>query len=200
VVESNTINFIDLQQPLLKTEIQKDRLFQHLNSGIPINLSNGKQLLLRWMSFNDIPGVLDLERRIFPSPWVYESFVYELTNRDYNISMVGVIGNQVIAYNVTYLVVDEIHISNIAVLTAYRRLKIGETLLWISLEIGRSSNYQIAHLEVRKNNLAAISLYKKYGFQITGLRKNYYETEKEDALLMSLNLESEIKHGLVQTK
>jgi ribosomal-protein-alanine N-acetyltransferase len=199
-VESNTINFIDLQQSLLKTEIPKDRLSQQLNSGIPVNLSNGKQVLLRWMSFSDIPGVLDLERRIFPSPWVYESFAYELTNRNYNISMVGVIGNQVIAYNVTYLVVDEIHISNIAVSPAFRRLKIGETLLWISLEIGKSSDCQFAHLEVRKNNIAAISLYKRYGFQIIGLRKNYYENEKEDALLMSLNLESEIKHGLVQTK
>ena len=197
MVEFNTIEFIDLQPPLIKTEVQNNRLFLQLNSGIPVNLCNGDQLLIRWMSFNDIPAVLDLERQIFPSPWVYESFVYELTNRDYNISMVGVIGSQVIAYNVTYLIVDECHISNIAVAPAFRRLKIGELLLWISLQFSKSRNCKVAHLEVRKTNEAAISLYKKHGFQITGLRKNYYESEQEDALLMSLNLESEIKHGLV---
>ena len=165
-----------------------DRLFQQLYSGMSIDLIDGSQLRIRWMTFNDIPGILDLERVIFPSPWVFESFAFELTNLDYNISMVGLIENRVVAYAVTYLVVDEAHISNIAVSPACRKLKIGETLLSISLQIGKRNDCKVAYLEVRKTNEAAISLYKKYGFRITGLRKNYYEDEKEDALLMSLNL------------
>lgn len=174
-----------------------DRLFQQLYPGLSITLIDGSQLRIRWMTFDDIPEILDLERMIFPSPWAFESFAFELTNLDCNVSMVGLIENRIVAYAVTYFVVDEVHISNIAVTPTYRKLKIGETLLSISLQIGKRKKCKVAHLEVRKTNEAAISLYKKYGFQITGLRKNYYEEENEDALLMSLNLESEIKHGLV---
>lgn len=200
MLESNASKVMALRCPGLETEIQKDHLAQLLNSGISLHLAPTEPLVIRWMLFDDLPGVVNLERQIFPSPWHYEGFAYELLNRNYNVSLVGVIQNQVIAYSVSYLVVDELHISNIAVAPTFRRLKIGETLLWISLEIGRSADCYIAHLEVRKSNSSAISLYEKYGFQITGFRKNYYEEEQEDALLMSLNLASEINYGLVQTK
>lgn len=200
MVASNTISTIDQPTNWFKFSDSLDQLLQQLYSGKALKLIDGSTLLVRWMTFNDIPAVLDLERAIFPSPWVFEAFTYELTNLEYNISLVGLIDNRIVAYAVSYLVVDEAHISNIAVSPAYRKLKIGETLLLISLQIGQRNDCKVAHLEVRKTNEAAISLYKKYGFKITGLRKNYYEEENEDALLMSLNLESEMKHGLVQKK
>ena len=196
-MESDSINYSQLKESFPIANFPGGGWFEKLDKGIVVNLIEGAPLLIRWMFAEDIPMVCELERQIFPSPWPYESFIYELYNRNNNISIVGQIQNQVIAYAVSYLVVDEVHISNLAVAPNYQRLKIGETLLWISLQMSREKKSRIAHLEVRKNNLTAIALYQKYGFQVVGVRKNYYQNENEDALLMSCNLATESTHGVV---
>ncbi len=141
--------------------------------------------------------VYALECQIFPSPWSVENFLYEIDNRDFNISLLGLIDGQVVTYSISYIALDEFHISNLAVASDFRRLKIGETMLRITLQIGRETNCQVSHLEVRRSNEAAIALYQKYGFQVVGVRKKYYLNENEDALLMTKKLAGENIYGMV---
>jgi ribosomal-protein-alanine N-acetyltransferase len=201
-VDYKEINFSELTNPFLETASKKKHWFRVLNKGIEIQLPDVDvfKLFIRWMHYHDVPTVCNIERQIFPSPWPVEGFLYELENRDYNISMVGLIGEKLVTYAISYLMYDEIHISNLAVAPEFRRLKIGETMVGITLRIGRERNCKQAHLEVRESNVAAISLYEKFGFKLVNVRKNYYQNEKENALLMSRTLDVENIHGVVQTR
>ncbi len=191
------LNFSRWNYPFIFDKLGDGQAVKRLNKGILINLPNKLQLYVRWMNVEDISLVCALEHRIFPTPWPFESFLYKLENRNFNISIVGLIGKKLVTYAISYLVFDEIHISNLAVAPDFRRLKIGETMLWITLQISNEKNCPIAHLEVRKGNTAAISLYQKYGFKVVGVRKNYYQNENEDALLMTRKLDVEKTNGVV---
>jgi len=140
------------------------------------------------MSFRDIAPIWAMERAIFPTPWSVESFLYRLTDREYNISLTGLINKAPVAYAVSYVVCDELHVGNLAVKTDFRRKRIGEKLLWLSLQIGKAKKCNWAHLEVREKNISAIQLYEKFDFKLVGRRKSYYQEENEDALLMSRSL------------
>ena len=189
--------YSDLTNLSPETESKKKHWLRDLNKGIDIQLPNVFQLFVRWMHSQDLPVVCNIERQIFPSPWQVEHFLYELENRNFNISIVGLIEKELVTYAVSYIVCDEIHISNLAVAPGFRRFRIGEAMLKISLQISREKNCKQAYLEVRKSNVAAISLYEKYGFKIVDVRKNYYQDEAEDALLMSRILDVEKIHGVV---
>jgi len=149
------------------------------------------------MSYRDIAPIWALEKTIFPSPWSVESFLYRLTDRKFNISFVGSINDELVAYAVSYIVCDELHLANLAVKSTFRRKKIGEILLWFNLQIGKAKKCRWIHLEVREKNKSAIALYEKYDFKIVGVRKNYYAEENENALLLSRIIQSEKNHGLV---
>ncbi len=191
------INYSDLINPFLNVELREKYWYHILNKGIKIQLPDGFKLFVRWMDYYDVPFVFDIERQIFPSPWPVENFLYKLENRDYNISFVGLINQQVVSYAVSYIAYDELHFSNIAVVPDFRRLRIGETMLLITLNIGIEKKCHVVHLEVRKGNVAAIELYRKYGFQVMSVRKNYYQNENEDALLMTKKLTGEKIYGVV---
>ncbi len=196
-MDYNIINLYKLTNSLPKIESKTNQYLPDLNKGIEVQLPDGRKLFIRWMQYPDIPTVCYIEREVFPSPWTDENFLYELENRDYNISIIGLIEKKLVTYAVSYIVYDEIHISNLAVVPEFRHLTIGEKILKLTLQIGMEKSCQIAHLEVRRSNVAAISLYQKYGFQIVGVRKNYYQNEREDALLMTKKLEVENIHGVV---
>lgn len=196
-MDYNIIDFYKLTDSLPTIESNNNQYLPDLNKGTEARLPDGRKLFIRWMQYPDIPTICYIEREVFPSPWTVESFLYELENRDYNISIVGLIEQQLITYAVSYIVYDEIHISNVAVVPEFRRLTIGETMMNLTLQIGMEKSCQNAHLEVRRSNDAALSLYQKYGFQIVGVRKNYYQNEREDALLMTKKLAVENIHGMV---
>ncbi|MDZ7263838.1 MAG: ribosomal protein S18-alanine N-acetyltransferase [candidate division KSB1 bacterium] len=160
-------------------------LASELSVGISFRLKDQSNVLIRWMQANDVPAVYRLEQAIFPSPWTYDSFLYELSNHNFNLSVVGIVKQQVVAYAVANVVANEIHINNLAVAEAFRRRGIGERLLQMLLRLGGDMQCEVAHLEVRAGNKEAIPLYQKYGFQVVGVRKKYYDVENEDALLMS---------------
>ncbi len=174
-----------------------DETVFELTNGLKVALADGSQILVRWMVPEDVPAVWAMEQEVFASPWALENFLYELENHDYNISLIAVIDGQLAGYSVSYHVYDELHISNLAVAPNYRRRKIGETLLTINLRIAQMRSINYVHLEVRRSNMPAIALYQKYGFQIVGVRKNYYQNEHEDALLMTKKLAMEIANGVV---
>lgn len=185
------------KQPFQKAEITLSNWFDQITRGLDIHLLDGQPMHVRRLDPDDVATVCQLEKAIFPTPWTKEGFLYKLDNNQFNLSLVGLLDGKVISYAVSFFILDELHVSNIAVKREFRRRKIGETLLWISMQVGWEMGTQLVHLEVRKSNLQAIALYKKYQFEIVGIRKGYYQNENEDALLMSRNLTLEKTHGLV---
>lgn len=95
-----------------------------------------------------------------------------------------------------WMMVDEAHIVNIAVMQSYRRQGIGELLLIHLVDLAMEKNVSIITLEVRASNTIAQSLYLKYGFAIKGVRRGYYSDDKEDAVIMTAE---DIKSALFQT-
>ena len=94
---------------------------------------------------------------------------------------------QVVGMVVTWIILDEAHIGTIATHPLYRRRGVAEALLRRALHDATLHGAQKAFLEVRRSNLAAQGLYRKFGFEIAGVRPHYYKDNQEDALLMNLD-------------
>ncbi len=132
----------------------------------------------------DIPAVIDIERRSFPTPWSQRAFEAELRDNHYAHYIVARIGDDVAGYAGMWVVLDEAHITNIAVHPDYRGQTIGDLLLTALEERARALGASRMTLEVRPSNLIAQSLYKKHGFETRGIRRGYYTDTNEDALVM----------------
>jgi ribosomal-protein-alanine N-acetyltransferase len=91
---------------------------------------------------------------------------------------------RVAGYIASWIVVDEVHINNIAVLPAYRGFGYGSALLAHALEEAADAGAQRATLEVRRSNDAARRLYERFGFRMAGVRRDYYSHPTEDALIL----------------
>lgn len=137
--------------------------------------------MIRPFIFSDIPHVLQIEKENFSNPWTKEQFEQDLLSNPQSRNLVYEKQNKILAYLISYQVLDELHITNIAVLERVKRQGIAETLLSYAI---RQNQYKMLFLEVNENNLAAINLYRKFGFQYDAKRANYYE-DGSDALLMS---------------
>lgn len=94
-------------------------------------------------------------------------------------------GHNILGYAAMWLMVDEAHITSIAVRETHRRRGIGELLLTSIIDLATELEAQIVTLEVRTSNLSAQALYEKYGFSRVGLRRGYYSDDGEDALIMT---------------
>ena len=92
--------------------------------------------------------------------------------------------NKVVGYVGIWFVMDEGHITNVAVHSDYRGKKIGDKLVQDLVELCKENNIVSMTLEVRVSNIVAQNLYKKYGFKLAGIRKEYYSNNKEDAMIM----------------
>ena len=147
-------------------------------------LDSGVQLEIRSMQWEDIEQVYQLEKKIFISPWSRALFEAELLQQ-HSYNLVAANENTIVAYTIIWLFVDELHIANLAVKDTWRGCGIATWMMNVIFHIAHENQIKIMHLEVRKSNEPAIKLYKNFGFEIVGCRKNYYEKEKEDAILMS---------------
>ena len=143
---------------------------------------------LRRMRRSDVPEVLALEQRIFPTPWTQKSYEFELERNPASEQWVieTVSEAQLVAYSVCWTLGDEIHIANIAVAPRFRRRGLGRRLLAHVLHRAVAKGLLSATLEVRASNLAAQAMYAGFGFIEIGRRKRYYSDNHEDALLMQL--------------
>lgn len=140
------------------------------------------------MNMDHLPGVLEIERISFPTPWSQQAFTYEITQNNFASYLVALHQGQVAGYAGMWLVLDEAHITNVAVHPGHRGRKLGEILM---IEMMRQAVLRGAArmtLEVRPSNAAARQLYKRLGFQEKGLRKKYYTDTNEDAIIMWLDL------------
>ncbi|GIN88912.1 ribosomal-protein-alanine acetyltransferase [Heyndrickxia sporothermodurans] len=143
---------------------------------------------LRKATVDDIDGIMKVELQSFSLPWSREAFFNEFVKNHFAVYFVIEDRNKIIGYCGVWLVVDEAHITNIAILPEYRGQKLGELLLRSMMEFSIESGAKSMTLEVRVSNLIAQSLYKKLGFFEGGIRKNYYTDNQEDALVMWVNL------------
>ena len=146
-----------------------------------------------------INKVCAIEKECFTDPWKKEIFL-ELLGYPYAVNIAAAeiktgIGaektkktEEIAGYCIFYHIWDECQIMNIAVKKSMQNKKIATKLLSAVLEYAETENIAKIILEVRRSNAKAIALYKKFGFEIDGVRENYYKRPKEDALLMSLQV------------
>ena len=133
----------------------------------------------------DLEGVLEVERESFSSPWTREMYAWELQNRAVcHIYIVRTPDCAVAGFCAFWLVFDEIHINNVAVLPQFRGQGMGTTLMHHVLAEARRLGAKRATLEVRASNGAALRLYERLGFYVAATRKNYYSHPVEDALIL----------------
>ncbi|MGG3842329.1 ribosomal protein S18-alanine N-acetyltransferase [Anoxybacillus kestanbolensis] len=142
----------------------------------------------RFMTLQDLDRIVEIEQLSFTLPWSRSSFYQELTNNPYARYIVMEHDGQIIGYCGMWLVMDEAHITNIAVLPQFRGKKLGEALMRQAMTLAREEGAQTMTLEVRVSNTVAQSLYRKLGFLNGGIRKRYYSDNQEDALVMWVKL------------
>jgi [ribosomal protein S18]-alanine N-acetyltransferase len=139
------------------------------------------------MNDQDIEQVFAIEQASFSSPWKPDGFRTEM-DRAPSVCLVVREGPTIYGYAVFWLIPPEIHLLNIAVHPGMRGRGLGTLLLDYLKEYGREVGAEHVYLEVRPSNESARKLYRQAGFVHAGLRKNYYAAEKEDALLLTLDL------------
>ena len=161
------------------------------------------------MTSLDIPAVMEIERVAFSAPWSARAYEYEIHHnemanyfvvRAQNIPQVParrslfrrwlkspapVAENPLVGYAGFWLMVDEAHVSTIATHPAWRRRGIGELLMVTMLDRAMAIDAEVMTLEARVSNIGAQALYRKFGFEVVGRRKNYYSDNGEDAYIMS---------------
>lgn len=146
-------------------------------------------LSFRYMEEKDLDEIIELEHKCFTVPWSKEAFFNELHQNQFATYIVLEEEGKIIGYCGAWLVVDEAHITNIAILPEFRGRGLGEALLKKMIDKCREDHIERMTLEVRVSNTVAQSLYKKLGFQDGAIRKNYYSDNQEDAIVMWVNIE-----------
>ncbi|MCL2874535.1 MAG: ribosomal protein S18-alanine N-acetyltransferase [Defluviitaleaceae bacterium] len=136
------------------------------------------------MTISHLEDVYEIEMSSFSIPWDRDDFVKELNENDKAIYVVAFFDDKVVGYGGMWHIVNEGHITNIAVLEQYRKNKIGTAILSRMIQIADEKEMIGITLEVRVGNESAMKLYSKFGFKAEGLRKNYYADTKEDAVIM----------------
>jgi ribosomal-protein-alanine N-acetyltransferase len=144
-------------------------------------------IVIRTMTMDDLDSVLEIDQLSFPQPWPESSYRFELTANRASILLVAEIDGRLVGYVGCWLLVDEVHISTLAVHPDFRQRGIARRLLKSVLGQAARGGAELATLEVRTSNYAAIELYENLGFEISGRRPRYYRDNQEDAHIMTLN-------------
>ena len=140
--------------------------------------------VIRFMRLKDVDAVAAIEEATFARPWSRVSFRQELTRNAVARYLVAEENGQVLGYAGAWVILDESHITNIAVREDARGRGIGRRLTARLMQILSNLGASYATLEVRVSNIRAQNLYKSLGFISVGKRKRYYEDNGEDAFLM----------------
>ena len=141
-------------------------------------------ITVRPMVMTDVDGVMAVEHDSFLTPWSRSAFEEELAQNRLARYIVAVENGAIVGYAGTWLVINEAHVTNVAVSSQRRREGIGRLLMQKLMELARENGMESMTLEVRVSNAAARHLYEQLGFVEAGIRKNYYSETKEDALIL----------------
>ena len=144
---------------------------------------------IRDATVRDLHRIIEIERLAFPAPWTLASFERELT-LPFSRIMVALPADSpvIVGFLCRWLIADECHILNVAVHPDSRRLGIGTILISEAITEARSTGAGVVTLEVRRSNLAARQLYRKFEFEERRLRRHYYGPG-EDAIIMELRFD-----------
>lgn len=150
-------------------------------------------LVIEPMTDGDIKDVLRIEQQSFTTTWPSNAFFQELHDNKLAHYFIGRVGKQLVAYGGIWVILEDSHVTTIAVSPAFRGRKFGEVMLLHLLDEAITRGASWMTLEVRESNAIAQSLYRKYGFTTVSTRKGYYSDNNENALVMwAGNLKSEI--------
>ncbi len=139
---------------------------------------------MRRLAYSDLPAVISIERRSFPTPWSLAMFVLELSKPS-GICLAATDGTELCGYLVCSRYDQVWHLMNVAVVPERRRTGIARGLISRLLEEG--GGRLPFTLEVRVSNRPAIAMYERLGFRSAGVRPRYYQDNGEDALIMWLD-------------
>lgn len=143
---------------------------------------NSRGLHIRKLRFEDIDTVAEIEKDSYPDPWHKTVFEREL-GLDFSHFFVGEIFSKIVAYAELWHIMDEAQLTNITVVKNYRGQGLGTEMLKYVISFAKSVKIKKIFLEVRINNLPAITFYKKFGFDKIDIRKKYY-SNSDDAVVM----------------
>lgn len=143
---------------------------------------------IREMQFDDLDQVIPIEEANFTTPWTANGFFTFLLREDARF-LVAEEDGEIVGYCGVILTPPESDITNVCVVENCRRKGIAEKLILQLKTDLLNLGVQVIHLEVRKSNTPAITLYEKLGFSQDGLRPHYYESPTEDAVLMSCTMD-----------
>ena len=149
----------------------------------PLAVKEMGKITIQLMVLQNVDDVHKIELGSFSKPWSKEQLVSDLSNNT-TVYLVAIKNGEVVGYIGMWHIVDEGHITNVAVHLNYRQEGIGTRLLQKLEEIAKEKEIVALTLEVRKSNVIAQGLYEKHGFKNYGMRKDYYKSPKEDAIIM----------------
>ncbi|MGE5508808.1 MAG: ribosomal protein S18-alanine N-acetyltransferase [Chitinophagales bacterium] len=141
-------------------------------------------VLIEPMQVGDLEDVLRIEEASFPTPWSRFAFLSELLENERAVYLVAREDGRVVGYVGMWRILNEGHITNLAVHPDQRRRGIGRRLLQALVNISRTRGIDRLTLEVRVSNTPAQTLYESFGFRSAGVRPGYYQDNDEDALIM----------------
>ena len=142
------------------------------------------KITINLMTLSDLEEIKDVLQTDFDDFWNYNVFKSELENGNSKY-IVAKIADKIVGFAGFIPVLDEADISNIVVRKDFRGKKIGSLLLERLIDLANSMNLKVLNLEVRESNVPAIKLYEKFGFEVCGIRKKYYDNV-ENAVLMRI--------------
>lgn len=146
-------------------------------------------LTIRKMVLDDIKDVMRVDQVSFSNPWTEDIFQLEIEKNDHAHYYVMTLENKIIGYAGMWVVIDDAQITNIAILPEFRGFQLGEKLFNFLCKQAIVMGVTRLSLEVRASNTIAQKMYRKFGLVPGGVRKNYYTDNREDAIVMWVNLQ-----------
>jgi [ribosomal protein S18]-alanine N-acetyltransferase len=151
-------------------------------SPAPLRAERSSALEIRRLLYTDLPDVIAIERRVFPTPWSLAMFVLELSKQT-GICLAALSEQRLVGYLICSRYDTVWHVMNVAVDVDHQRMGLASALL-AELYLRVDDEDARFTLEVRRSNTVAIHLYEREGFRAAGVRRRYYQDNGEDALVM----------------
>lgn len=143
---------------------------------------------IRQAEEKDIHKITAIESFTSPDPWSEKAIYHDVCENQNACVLVAEVEGEIVGYLNSWKVADEFQLCNIGVLAEYRRNHIGQQFIDVLIGIAKELKCSVVTLEVREKNLIARQLYEKNGFQVVGIRRNYYQNDLDNAVLMDKEL------------
>lgn len=151
-------------------------------------VATSSTIAARRMVAEDVPRVAAIEAEAFTSPWKADTFTTLLQRPGAELWVLEGTEVGVVAYAVIWCILDQAELANIAVADGHRGRGHGRRLLGLALDAARDRGVTSIYLEVRSTNQRAAAMYRAFGFERIGVRRDYYDHPVEDAVLMVARL------------